>query len=264
MYFDFFVAKEWEYLPSASVQTVYKLYTDPSYHIDHHIIDSDKYIFFYTMDGRGSIQVGQTEYQAEPNSVFFANTATSLKYHCAADHWNFWLVEVKTDRLLFEANRFYLFPFRAEYHQLFARMLESLKGGEPLLTAALFQVFCSKLFQYQRTQLHAEDAALFSRCVSYMETHLVRFSLERFCEDTGISPRTINNLFRRTVDAPPYQYYQRLRTERSKEYLENTEMSIAQIAATLGFINSSHFSRVFKSHLGKTPLQYRTEFRLMP
>lgn len=262
MYFDFFVAKGWEYLPAVSVQTVYKLYTDPDYSIDHHIIDPEKYVFFYTMDGQGIIEVSGIPYPAEANCVFIANTASSLRYHCAADRWNFWLVEFKADRLLLEANRSYSCPFLTEYHALFSQMLEYLKTGASLLTAALFQVFCCKLLMYAQTDSHIKDTALFSQCVSYMENQLAQFTLDRLCLDIGVSSRTIQNLFRRTVDTTPYQYFQRLRTERSKEYLENSDMSIAQIAAALGFINSGHFSRVFKGFFGKTPLQYRTEFRL--
>lgn len=262
MYFDFFVTKDWEYLPSASVQTIYKLYTDPDYFIDHHIIDPKKYVFFYTMDGEGVIEVDGKGYSVDASGVFTANARLSLKYHCAGECWNFWLVEFKADRPLLPPDELHHLPFRPEYHTLLGDMLDNLKIGAPLMSTALFQVLCCSLAQRLSGTQRADDTTLFSRCILYMQTHLGQFSLAQFCTDIGISPRTINNLFRRTVGLPPYQYYQHLRSERSKEYLENAELSIAQIASSLGYTNSGHFSRIFKHAFGKTPLQYRTAFLL--
>ncbi len=264
MYFDFYVAKNWVYLPAASVATVYKQYTEPGYTSNHHLIDPEKYILFYTMAGEGVVVVDGSAFSTTANTVLFANASISLNYRCTAPNWNFWLVEFKTGELFFHSNLLYHLPFRPEYHDLFNATLESLKEDDPMLSAAYFQTLRCRMHRDLRPDLPVNDRQPFSLCLEYIEDHLNQFSVQRFCEDTGISARTLHNLFLRAVGVSPYQYYQRLRVERSKEYLENTDMTVAQIAAALGYANSGHFSRVFKGYFGVTPRRYRADFRLAP
>lgn len=264
MYFDFYVARDWEYLPALSVATVYKLYTDPGYFSAHHRIDGDKYILFFTMEGAGVVEVGGIPYAMKANTVLCANTQVSLQYRCAGEKWNFWLVEFKTEEPMLQPNQVLSLAFRPEYQELFTRTLEELRGQHPLLAAANFQTLCCTMALHLENAADPGDTRLFTQCVEYIEDHMSSFSVKQFCEDVGISPRTLHNLFRRVVGASPYQYYQRLRAERSKELLENTDMTVAQVAASLGYLNSGHFSHIFKGYFGKTPRRYRTDFHLTP
>lgn len=262
MYFDFYVTKEWEYLPAVSVATVYKLFTDPGYRSEHHRIDGEKYILFFTMEGQGLVDVGGVSYAMTANTLLCANTDTSLQYACTGEKWNFWLVEFKTDTPLIPPNQLLSLTFRPEYLDFFNSTLDNLRRKRPLLAAANFQTLCCTLAAHLQSAASPGDTQLFAQCTAYIDDHISSFSVKRFCEDTGISPRTLHNLFHRMAGASPYQYYQRIRAERSKEYLESTDLSVAQIAVNLGYLNSGHFSRIFKGYFGKTPRRYRTDFHL--
>lgn len=263
MYFDFSAADGWTYLPAVSVATVYKLFTDPGYSSDHRIIDREKYILFFTMAGKGRVEVDHVPHEVEGNTLLCANAGTALRYFCTGEQWNFWLVEFKTDKPLIPANRVFSLGFRSEYHEAFNASLEWLRHKRPLLAAAHFQTLCCMLAGELERTVPNRDTRLFNQCVAYMEEHIGSFTVNRFCTDTGISPRTLLNLFRRMTGEAPYQYYQRIRAERSKEYLESTDFSVAQIAARLGYLNSGHFSRIFKGYFGQTPRRYRAAFRLL-
>ena len=52
-----------------------------------------------------------------------------------------------------------------------------------------------------------------------------------------------------------------LRLERAKYLLETTALPVAQIAASVGYVDLSRFSRLFKSEVGLTPAQYRARAR---
>jgi len=52
-------------------------------------------------------------------------------------------------------------------------------------------------------------------------------------------------------------YFIRLRLHRACQLLDTTELSIAQIAARVGYDDSFYFSRHFKAVHGMTPSQYR-------
>ncbi len=47
------------------------------------------------------------------------------------------------------------------------------------------------------------------------------------------------------------------RMDRAKEYLRTTELPIAEISAKVGYVDSRHFTKVFKKRTGMTPGSYR-------
>ena len=47
------------------------------------------------------------------------------------------------------------------------------------------------------------------------------------------------------------------RMDRVKEYLRTTELPIAEISAKVGYVDSRHFTKVFKKRTGMTPGSYR-------
>lgn len=64
-------------------------------------------------------------------------------------------------------------------------------------------------------------------------------------------------IFRRTFDTTPLAYVNRRRMEKAQLQLLATDMSVKEIAYSLGFADSSYFSRLFRKHTGCTPAAYR-------
>jgi AraC family transcriptional regulator len=58
------------------------------------------------------------------------------------------------------------------------------------------------------------------------------------------------------VGEPPHRYVIRLRIERAKELLREGRLSLAQVAAAVGFADQCHFNRHFKRLVGETPGQF--------
>jgi AraC family transcriptional regulator len=53
----------------------------------------------------------------------------------------------------------------------------------------------------------------------------------------------------------PHQYILQCRIDKAKYLLQHSELSIADIAARVGFCDQSHFTRYFKRIVGVTPKQ---------
>ncbi|QBD79529.1 helix-turn-helix domain-containing protein [Ktedonosporobacter rubrisoli] len=83
--------------------------------------------------------------------------------------------------------------------------------------------------------------------------------LEALAHQTGFSPYHFARLFRETTGESPHQFVLRLRVERARHLLQQTDMPLAHVALESGFANQSHLSRIFKQHLGLTPRAYRLE-----
>jgi AraC-like DNA-binding protein len=57
----------------------------------------------------------------------------------------------------------------------------------------------------------------------------------------------------------PYQYLMDQRLQQAKYTAASRGRSIADIAAETGFLNASHFSRIFKKHIGVSPTAWRNQ-----
>ncbi len=64
-------------------------------------------------------------------------------------------------------------------------------------------------------------------------------------------------LFRRQTGVSPTAYLIGLRMEHACYLLSNTDMSIKQIGISVGYEDPQFFSKLFKKHVGVSPLQYR-------
>lgn len=53
------------------------------------------------------------------------------------------------------------------------------------------------------------------------------------------------------------EYVNILRTKRTKQLLEETSLSISEIAATVGYESITYFEKVFKTYMSISPLKYR-------
>jgi AraC family transcriptional regulator len=98
------------------------------------------------------------------------------------------------------------------------------------------------------------------RAMERMETEIGRdVSLRELASEVGLSPSHLSAVFVAAVGVPPHRWLLRRRVERACELLTRTRRSMTEIALSLGFSSSQHFSTVFKTHVGCTPTYFRNQ-----
>ncbi|ASU33099.1 helix-turn-helix transcriptional regulator [Mucilaginibacter xinganensis] len=75
-----------------------------------------------------------------------------------------------------------------------------------------------------------------------------------FC--AGMSPSKLKRLFKQIFGNSIFSYYQEFRMKEASRLLKEEKLSVSDVGYRLGFINLSHFSRVFMEHIGMKPKQY--------
>jgi AraC-like DNA-binding protein/mannose-6-phosphate isomerase-like protein (cupin superfamily) len=70
----------------------------------------------------------------------------------------------------------------------------------------------------------------------------------------------LSHLFKAEVGLSPMKYVILRRIGEAQNLLINTDMTITQIAAQVGYNNSNYFQNVFKGALGMTPGEYRRKW----
>lgn len=96
------------------------------------------------------------------------------------------------------------------------------------------------------------------RAISLMEQELEEpLANPELCERLNISRRQLERLFKKYLGQGPMAYYLDLRISRAFTYLNETNMTVADIAAATGFANTSHLSRQFRAKYGDSPHSFR-------
>lgn len=113
-------------------------------------------------------------------------------------------------------------------------------------------------------QRSAHSRALSSRnphllsAIQFMSDHLESPAESgEVAAHAGISRRQLERLFRRYVGQSPAQFYLDLRVSRAHALLNETSLSVAEIAAATGFASSSQLSTRFRKRFGRSPGAYR-------
>jgi len=95
--------------------------------------------------------------------------------------------------------------------------------------------------------------------VEYIEEHLdAGLTLEQMASAAHLSAYHFARQFKAATGMPPHQYVLARRVDRAQRFLQsNDDLSLAEIAARVGFSDQSQFTHHFKRVIGVTPHKFR-------
>jgi transcriptional regulator GlxA family with amidase domain len=106
-----------------------------------------------------------------------------------------------------------------------------------------------------------QDAAGVSEIERYVFEHLdADLRVEVLADRFAMSPRTLSRWFRRRFGVAPGRYVEQCRLERARQYLEETDEGVAQVASRCGDASADGLRLAFERNLGVTPREYRRRF----
>lgn len=90
-------------------------------------------------------------------------------------------------------------------------------------------------------------------------------SIEQMSESLGYNRAYLSRIFKKETGMSPVTYLLKLRIDKSRQLLrERPELSIEQIAASVGLTDALYFSRQFKRLCGYSPSHYRDRIAASP
>lgn len=99
-----------------------------------------------------------------------------------------------------------------------------------------------------------------SRVKRYIDSNYAEdISLDSLAQRAHISKYYLVHTFAKYYDMSPIHYLNEVRVRASKELLETTDLTIAQVAESTGFSSQSYFSQSFRRCCGLTPSDYRLQ-----
>jgi AraC-like DNA-binding protein len=86
-------------------------------------------------------------------------------------------------------------------------------------------------------------------------------TVEDLSREAALSPFHLIRTFRNVYKQTPHQYLVELRIAKAKELLRNTDISITEICAEVGYESLGSFSTLFSKLAGISPSAYRASSR---
>ena len=83
--------------------------------------------------------------------------------------------------------------------------------------------------------------------------------LGELADAIGVHPAYLARVFRARHGVSVGEYGRRLRLESAAAEIADTDTPLATVATEAGFADQSHFTRLFRRHLGTTPARYRRD-----
>jgi AraC family transcriptional regulator len=88
--------------------------------------------------------------------------------------------------------------------------------------------------------------------------------LAELAAETGVHPTHLARAFRARYGVSVGEYGRRIRLAWAAAEIARGDAPLATVAAEAGFADQSHFTRLFKRHIGTTPARYRQDARRVP
>jgi AraC family transcriptional regulator len=96
------------------------------------------------------------------------------------------------------------------------------------------------------------------RAIDYFEARIGNpVTLAGVASSAGVTRMHFAAQFRAATGLRPHEYFLRRRIERAQQMLADTNMSLVDIALSVGFQTQSHFTSVFKRYAGQPPRAWR-------
>lgn len=254
--------------PPIQITTFGITYPDPEYCIEREL--SGIFVFEYVLSGKGYVINNGKKYVVKGGDAYIIHPHDTCKYYSDPDepYMKYWINFASA--IFFDIMRAYGINQQTVFENVdlkedFERFFE-LDGDPcfndqiyPRASVIIFEMLM-KLADKNREVRRVSDLA---HEIKFMLSTSVKkpFSLELLTEKFFLSESQIIREFKKYYHVTPYKYLLNLRIDYAKNLLDNSDMTVKEIAELLTFSNEYYFSNYFKQRVGVSPKNYRKEKR---
>jgi len=247
---------------------------------------------FYILEGSGSMTIEGKSYAIGPSSVVLFQAATEYIWQIENMRYiaiNFdYTWEHASIRRTFAPMRADLFPKDNFSDQIIFSDAPELNTslvlkdgaalGEPikalaleyhmkedfsdvLMSALLKSIIIRLLRMYRAPEQNSgrKGIATARTAIEYIQNHFQEnINNQVIAEELHFHPAYLSRVFKAHTGMSLHAFLQDYRLQAAMEMLRTQNLSIGQIAQASGFQDAAYFTRAFKNHTGKTPLEYKT------
>lgn len=219
-------------------------------------------------------QFGGELYRAPPGSVVLYKPGERQRhfYDGAQTAENYYVhFSLPGSRLLesltLQSSRLYRLAPSGYTVEQFEAILRELQNKAPhykrVATAQFITLLCGidRRLRQQSDPGHGAAVQAVSPAINRLhEIYDQELSLDELAALCGLSKYHFARLFKRATGAAPIAYRNMLRLRHAQSLLEETELTVADVAAAVGYRDPAYFSAQFKAETGLSPRAYRRQY----
>lgn len=148
-----------------------------------------------------------------------------------------------------------------------AAELTQKEAGQEMVIDALMEQLVVHLLRRHSSVRRSDELELsrvglvdrrIRRAIELMHAHMNReLPLGEIAAAAFLSPFHFARLFKKLTGASPHAYLASLRVARAQELLAQTDLSVSEVSARVGYGSPSHFTKAFRQATGLAPRAYR-------
>jgi transcriptional regulator GlxA family with amidase domain len=164
-----------------------------------------------------------------------------------------------------EGERLLMSGSGAAWHLLVLALISRFAGAEEAMRVARINLLdghlASPIAYASLVQRGRTDDPVIGHCQQWVAmNYATEAPVMRMIALSGLAERTFKRRFSLATGMSPLEYVHKLRLEEAKQMLEAGDQSVDDVAAEVGYRDSSFFGRLFRRQVAMTPAQYRRRF----
>lgn len=232
--------------------------------------------FIFTNQGEAKISLDGMAVESANSQLLHGGKGATLNISCLSRPFDYYLILYKPMRGLStqstqrQAEQHAPFgqqyTFKAKHPLSLLALLESMlqhwklsEELDRLQVTGLFYQFVHEQFRQLRiadTEAASPDLAV--QIANYIHAHYHQtISMEMIANLFHYSTHYLSRVFKRKYGCSPMEYLVQTRMNQAKFLLNETEVTIRDIAYSVGYADMYYFSRLFKKQTGETPAQFK-------
>jgi AraC-like DNA-binding protein len=247
----------------------------PDYYFDNNDRDIKGYLFQYTLKGYGMFETNQEVHRIAPGQAFFVEIPDDEKYYCPQGldeegwqilyfHFEGTAVKPYYDKIVQKTGKILTLPQSSNAIQYLLNFHENLHNGmrlQPFEGSETVFHFLSLLCR--TVAYNTENYSLRTRlALEQMENDFAALDgINALADKLGVSLSHFTREFTKETGINPIRYLTNIRIQNAMRLLQNTALSVNDIALQCGFSCGNYFSKIFKKNTQLSPYQFRNERR---
>lgn len=245
---------------------------------------------FYVKKGTAVLHLNEQDIQLSAGHMYLLPSYTPHAYECEPEFEFYYLFVYQRKMEMGSLFDVYDIPYEVQanlatqllfenYCNLYPQLVLPSRDAEAFLNHQAYRDYAQAFMQmewYERMQLHGLVEILISyfvkhakrkqivnderiaKVLDYVNQNVAKsITIEELADKACLTKSYLIRVFRQNLGITPLQYVIRKKIQYSQTLLLESDMTIQQVATTIGIPDVSYFIRLFKKNLGFTPQEYR-------
>lgn len=234
--------------------------------------DYPQCLLIYTAEGEGQIKYKEETLPIPKNCLVVIDCRQYQYYKCPQDEWEFYWIHFSgkcafgfTEIINEEGAALVDISNHMDFTDLYAELIRIFQSADlntELNASNLMNRLLSQIITLQQNQSfppgYLSHKADIQRSIAYIrENYRSPITVEDLAAVSRISKFYYIRIFRSLIGDTPYNFLNLYRINQSKKLLVETNQSVSEIAAAVGFPNVKNYIACFKKFTMTTPLKFR-------